>query len=102
MNEQINKSYYAVIPANVRYNKELNANAKLLYGEITALANDKGDCWANNSYFAQLYEVSKETISRWINKLEKLGYLSVSIIYKENTREINRKKIVYNKYSTND
>ena len=30
--------YYAIIPANVRYS-DLKPNAKLLYGEITALSN---------------------------------------------------------------
>ncbi|EHL11157.1 hypothetical protein HMPREF9629_00694 [Peptoanaerobacter stomatis] len=92
----MNKGYYAVIPANVRYDKNIPANAKLLYGEITALANDKGYCWASNSYFAELYEVSKETISRWISKLEKSGYVNVQIIYKNNTKEIIERRIYIN------
>ena len=44
MKREITKSYYAVIPANVRYDKDLPANAKLLYGEITSLCNEKGYC----------------------------------------------------------
>lgn len=38
-------NYYAIIPACVRYAK-IKANAKLLYGEITALANKTGECYA--------------------------------------------------------
>ncbi|QEH68617.1 helix-turn-helix domain-containing protein [Cellulosilyticum sp. WCF-2] len=83
-----NKSYYAIIPANVRYDKELNANAKLLYGEITALCNEKGYCWATNDYFAELYGVSKVSISNWISLLEKNGYITREIVYKEGSKEI--------------
>ena len=52
-----NKNYYAVIPAEVRYSKNLKANEKLMYGELTALANEKGYCYASNEYFSQLYNV---------------------------------------------
>ena len=71
-------SYYANIPANVRYSN-LKPNAKLLYGEITALSNKLGYCFASNSYFAELYGVNKNTVSRWIGDLNKLGFITVQI-----------------------
>lgn len=82
------KNYYAIIPANVRYDQDLTPNAKLLYGEITALCNERGYCWASNSYFSDLYNVSKVSISKWVNALISKGYISSEIIYKEGTKEI--------------
>lgn len=82
------KSYYAVIPAIVRYDRELTGNAKLLYGEITALCNEKGYCWATNQYFAELYGVNKKTITQWIKQLEKQKYIETKLHYKENSKEI--------------
>ncbi len=75
------KSYYAVIPANVRYDKNLPANAKLLYGEVTALCNQSGICWADNGYFANLYDVDDRTIQRWVSALVDKGYLYRNIRY---------------------
>lgn len=82
------KGYFAVIPAIVRYDSELNANAKLLYGELTALSNEKGYCWATNQYFADLYSVSKRTISTWISNLEEREYIKTRLNYKENSKEV--------------
>lgn len=82
------RNYYAIIPANVRYDNELNPNAKLLYGEITALCNEKGYCWSNNDYFSKLYNVSKTSISKWINLLVEKKYIKSEILYKENSKEI--------------
>lgn len=81
-------NYYAVIPANVRYDKDLTANAKLLYGEISALAQKDGACYATNKYFAELYNVSQVSISKWINSLVDKKYINFKIIYKEGTKEI--------------
>lgn len=42
MNEECQINYYAIIPATVRYDNRLKPTEKLIYGEITALANKKG------------------------------------------------------------
>lgn len=91
--------YYAIIPVNVRYSKEITANAKLLYGEITALANKEGYCFASNNYFAELYEVSPQAISKWISSLEKNGFIKCKYLY--NGKEIKQRNI-YITVSTND
>lgn len=74
-------SYYAIIPAEVRYS-DLKPNAKLLYGEITALSSKEGYCFATNNYFAKLYNVTKNTISLWVSQLNKQGFVSVELIKK--------------------
>lgn len=85
----MNKSYYAIITADVRYNKNLPDGAKLLFGEITALCNERGYCWANNSYFAELYSKSNNTISRWIGILNKENLIELE----SNKEDGNARKI---------
>ncbi|OIQ16561.1 MAG: hypothetical protein BM557_09615 [Flavobacterium sp. MedPE-SWcel] len=88
--------YYALIPASVRYDNELKPNAKLLYGEITALCNAEGYCWADNDYFAQLYDVNIKTISRWISQLRDRDYIEVEILHNSG----NKRRITIDKKVT--
>lgn len=69
-------NYYAVIPAEVRYSS-ISGNAKLLYGEITALTNKNGFCHASNDYFMRLYGAGRRTVVRWLQELEKQGFINV-------------------------
>lgn len=87
------RSYYAVIPAPVRYDPNLPAAAKLLYGEITALCNDTGYCWASNEYFAKLYSTNKTTVQRWMKALEEKGYIFRQVKYKEGTKQIEKRYV---------
>jgi len=81
-------NYYAVIPADVRYNKNLSPNSKLLYAEITALCNMNGKCTASTQYFATLYNVSKTSIQNWLKCLVDNKFITRTTIFKEGTKEI--------------
>lgn len=84
-------NYYAVIPAEVRYDSDLRANEKILYGEISALLDKSGICYASNNYFAKLYEVDPSAISKWITHLKEKNYLDVD--YLKQGKEIKQRKI---------
>lgn len=88
-------NYYSILTANVRYDKRLkkHADCKVLYSEITALSNKYGYCKASNKYFAELYDRPITRISKWINLLKELGYLKVEMIYKENSKEIQERRL---------
>ncbi len=75
-------SFYAVIPAQVRYCKGLEPNAKLLYGEITALCSREGYCWATNRYLYELYDVSERSIQNWLSALVREGFIRVEVTTK--------------------
>ena len=83
-------NYYAIIPATVRYDNRLKSAEKLLYCEITALANKSGYCFAKNKYFAELYNVTIVTVSRWISHLQELKYIKTKIIKNERNEIVSR------------
>ena len=85
-------SYYAIIPSDVRYDDSLPPNAKLLYGEISALIGADGYCFASNDYFADLYKTTRETIARQLTKLEQAGHIR-RVIEKAPSGQITARKI---------
>jgi hypothetical protein len=83
-------NFYAIIPASVRYDTDLSSSEKLFYAEITAMSNERGYCWATNSYFAELFDVSKNTITRWVASLKSKNHVKVSLNFED-------KKMTYRK-----
>lgn len=85
-------AYHAVIPADVRYDTRLKASAKLLYGELTALCDRTGYCWASNKYFAQLYGTSDRTVERLLQELEDCGYI-IREVLRDNKNNVTQRRI---------
>lgn len=100
---KLKPNYYSVTPATVRYDPNLKPMEKLLYGELSALSNKEGFSWVTNGYLADLYDVTKETVSRWISNLAKNQYIMVEHIsdYEEtsqNMRKIFILDLIQNQY----
>ena len=90
--DEIKPGYYAVIPADVRYDDRIPPNAKLLYGEISALIGSDGFCFASNQHFADIYKVTPESIARLLSKLESAGYITRQL-EKDGSGKVLRRKI---------
>lgn len=93
MSEIQKPSYWAVIPADVRYDDTIPANAKLLYGEISSLCDQEGFCYASNGYFAQLYGWSIPTIQRLVKALGDAGHIKITVVRDRRTHAVEERRI---------
>lgn len=90
---EIYRSLYSVIPARVRDDRELRPNAKLLYGELSTLAQAEGYCWATNAYLAELFGLSPRSIELLLRQLKNRGHIQVEVERDEATNEVFGRKI---------
>lgn len=69
--------YWAILPAGIRYDDRIPANAKLLYAEISSLTGKTGYCFADDAYFAGLYQMTERTIRSLLKALAENGYIRI-------------------------
>ena len=70
---------WAILPAMVRYDGTLPANAKLIYAEIASKVNREGYCYAHNRYFAELFKLKEDTVSSLIKRLASAEYIQIDL-----------------------
>lgn len=87
-NEILKPSYFSILTADVRYDKDLSASEKIFYSEITCLCGKDGYCTASSTYFANLYDCDSRTIRKWISKLVLKKYISVEYDSSGKSRKI--------------
>lgn len=76
--EELRKpGYWAVLPADVRYDPQLPPMARLLYAEISALTDQAGYCYASNAYLQKVFEITDRTLQRHLKVLEARGFLRI-------------------------
>lgn len=103
MGEQTERcSAYVVIPAPVFFDRDLPPSARLLYGLISNLCNDRGYCWARNETLCRYLEVKERTLRGLLGQLREKGYI---VVEQSNESGITIRKIalgaVYNRPAKN-
>ena len=83
------------VPIEIMNVKNLTITQKVLLSQIAGLDNKEG-CFATNSYFAELFNLSKTQISSLISDLKEKRWINIKYVYKENTKCIEKRIIKVN------
>lgn len=75
MEEKTGHGYYVTIPMIILTDERLSPNAKLLFGIIGNLANQRGYCFASNAYIGDLLGCHEVTISGYVKELLDAEYI---------------------------
>lgn len=68
--------YYGIIPAPVRLDNDLDAMARLIYGEVLQMASREGDEFTQ-AEIAERFGITTVDVDRHIHALAKHGHLKV-------------------------
>ena len=80
------------IPKEIWLDKTLTLEEKVMLVEIDSL--DCGDgCFAQNAYFADFFDLSKNRVCAIIRSLKAKGYIVVNIIYKSGSKEVEKRSM---------
>lgn len=93
-----NNMYYIMIPAAIRNNSDLSPLSKLIFGEILTLSQSCNYAFANNSYYARIYNVTRRQITRCIKELFNCGYIVISGERKQRKIYIDKKVYIKSNY----
>ena len=85
------------IPKELWFDQNLTLQEKIFFIEINSLDNEDG-CYATNEYFAKFFGLSKVRVSEVINSLINKNYIKRTLIYKENSKEIDQRILNVLKY----
>ena len=75
MSEPLYLPKFCIVPLAARLDKTLSDSAKIYLGELNALTNKFGYCWASDERLAEMKEVSVRTIKNWHKDLEDRGFI---------------------------
>jgi len=71
-------TFWARLPAEIRYHPRLCPGAKLLWAEAAALQEVGGECYATDAYFARVFGAGLRTVQRWIASLSAAGVMEIT------------------------
>ena len=82
------------IPFGVMTDKNLSDKEKYMYSLVVFLSQEKQYCYCTNKTTSELFNISVTQVSKLVNALKDKGYIKIEMQYKENSKQVEFRKIV--------
>lgn len=89
------------IPIEILTDDKLSDKEKIIYAIIIYLSKENQYCFLTNKTISKLLNISVTQVSNLINSLKSKEYIDTELIYKENTKQVEMRKLIpiKNKYT---
>ena len=89
------------IPIEILTDDKLSDKEKMIYAIIIYLSKENQYCFLTNKTISELLNISVTQVSNLINSLKSKEYIDTELIYKENTKQVEMRKLIpiKNKYT---
>ena len=82
------------IPIEILTDKKLSDKEKNIYAIILYLSKENDYCYLTNKSISELLNISITQVSKLVNSLKDKNYISIELIYKENSKQIEMRKLI--------
>ncbi|MBQ9659559.1 MAG: helix-turn-helix domain-containing protein [Clostridia bacterium] len=82
------------IPIEIFTDKNLSDKEKHIYSLVIFLSQEKQYCFCTNKTISELLNISITQVSKLVNSLKDKGYINIEMIYKENSKEVEMRKLI--------
>ena len=82
------------IPVEILTDKKLSDKEKIIYAIIIYLSKENQYCFITNKTISKLLNISVTQVSNLINSLKSKEYIDTELIYKENTKQVEMRKLI--------
>ena len=82
------------IPIEILTDVKLSDKEKIIYAIIIYLSKENQYCFLTNKTISKLLNISVTQVSNLINSLKSKEYIDTELIYKENTKQVEMRKLI--------
>ena len=82
------------IPIEILTDEKLSDKEKIIYSIILYLSKKNNYCYLTNKTISELLNISITQVSKLVNSLKDKKYIDIELIYKENSKQVEMRKLI--------
>ena len=82
------------IPIEILTDEKLSDKEKIIYAIILYLSKENNYCYLTNKTISELLNISITQVSKLVNSLKDKKYIDIELIYKENSKQVEMRKLI--------